>query len=123
MPTTENTKHFHPGISVWIFDEEHKLIRGVDIVEELQDGFWKCAALVYSQSLAVDPYLKFFVRHADDIFRTRDEILDKYAAEARSNLSRRSYEHQIKQEEHREAYEAEWSKQYGRKAPEDSVNE
>ena len=121
MPTLANYKGLHPGISVWIFDDEHKLIRGVDIVEELQDGFWKCACLIYSQSVSVDPYLKFFVRHADDIFRTRDEILDKYAAEARNNLSRRSYEHQIKQEEHKEAYEAEWSKHYAR-CEEDSDN-
>lgn len=126
MPTTENTKNLHPGISVWIFDEEHSWIIGVDIVEELQDGFWKCACPVYAKQIGlcpVDPELKFFVRHESVIFRKRDEILDHYAEEARSNLSKRSYEHQIRQEENKEAYEAECSKQYGRKAPEDSDNE
>ena len=121
MPTTENTKNLHPGISVWIFDEERSWIIGVDIVEELQDGFWKCARPVYAKQTGlcpVDPELKFFVRHESVIFRKRDEILDHYAAEARSNLSRRSYEHQIRQEENKEAYEIEYFKHCARKPPE-----
>lgn len=125
MGATENSKNLHPGISVWIFDKERSIIRVVDIVDELQDGFWKCACLVYGKQPELyfaDPVLKFFVLHESEIFRDRDEILDHFAEEARNNLSRRSYEHQVSQEENKEAYEIEYAKHYATQATEDSNN-
>ena len=126
MPTTENTKNLHPGISVWIFDNEHNRIIGADIVEELQDGFWKCAYPVYFKQLGlcpVEPELKFVVRHESEIFRKRDEILDHYAEEARSNLSKYSYEYQISQEKNRDAYDIEYAKHYAKQATEEPEHE
>ena len=105
MPTTENTKGFHPGISVWIRDEENDLIIPADIVEELQDGFWKCACPWYSDLPMADPDLYMYARHESEIFRTRDEILDYMAAQYRKTVSWRSYERQLDQERRMEKYD------------------
>lgn len=98
MSTTENTKGFHPGISVWIRGEENDLIIPVEIVEELQDGFWKCASPWYSDMTLLEPELYTYARHESEIFRTRDEILDYMAEEYRQTVSWRSYERQLDQE-------------------------
>lgn len=98
MPTTENAKGLLPGISVWIRGEENDLIIPVEIVEELQDGFWKCACQWYSDMTLLEPELYTYARHESEIFRTRDEILDYMAEEYRQTVSWRSYERQLDQE-------------------------
>ena len=105
MPTTENTKGFHPDISVWIRDEENDLIIPVEIVEELQDGFWKCACPWYSDMALLEPELYTYARHKSEIFRTRDEILDHMAAQYRKTVSWRSYERQLCQERRMKQYD------------------